>query len=279
MNVKPWSTISPGHDWFPVTGFQYLLKEHGHPVLVDGLFGPATEAAVKAFQSSAGIAVDGIVGPQTWSKLVVTTKQGSTGDAVRAVQAFGLSPSPGVPPLVVDGIYGPTTAGHVRFYQESWGLTQDGIAGQETWSFLSAATPGSTTWPLVKVGATQATNWRVLAAQHLLREHGSGIVADGIFGPLSGAAVSAFQQTLRTDEISTTIGQLDWPHLIVTVKAGDNGEAVRAVQTMFGSLAVDGVFGPQTDAAVRDYQQMLGLTVDGIVGPVTWHVLTLRLYE
>ena len=106
------------------------------------------------------------------------------------------------------------------------------MAGPETWSFLSTFMPGPRPWPLVKQGATQATNWRVLAAQYLLRAHGSGIVADGAFGPASGAAVQAFQQTLRTTEISTTLGQLDWPHLIITVSLGDHGDAVRAVQTL-----------------------------------------------
>jgi peptidoglycan hydrolase-like protein with peptidoglycan-binding domain len=36
----------------------------------DGVFGPATTAAVKAVQQMFGIAQDGIVGPQTWSVLV-----------------------------------------------------------------------------------------------------------------------------------------------------------------------------------------------------------------
>ena len=38
--------------------------------------------------------------------------------------------------------------------------------------------------------------------------------------------------------------------------------------------AIDGIFGPITDGAVRAYQQAHGLVVDGWVGPVTWGSLT-----
>ena len=48
---------------------QSLLQARGYDLVVDGIFGPATEAAVKAFQMAANLSVDGIVGPNTWSAL------------------------------------------------------------------------------------------------------------------------------------------------------------------------------------------------------------------
>jgi peptidoglycan hydrolase-like protein with peptidoglycan-binding domain len=284
MNVEPWSTVGPGSSAAIVPGIQYLLRAHGHAVAVDGAYGPATAAAVSAFQTAQGVPSDGIVGPITWPRLVIAVQQGSTGDAVRAVQQFGLARSPGEDPLIVDGDFGPITKERVEFFQGSWGLSLDGVAGRETWSFFSTFVPGGRPWALVKQGSSQATNWRVLAAQHLLRAHGATIAADGAFGPLSGQAVQAFQQTLRAVEISTTLGQLDWPSLIITVKQGDGpegpkGEAVRAVQTLLADLTVDGDFGPQTDAAVRQFQQVFLPPADGIVGPNTWHTLMVRLFD
>lgn len=284
MNVEPWSTVGPGSSAAIVPGIQFLLRAHGHSVAADGAYGPATAAAVTAFQTAQGVPADGIVGPITWPRLVIPVQQGSSGDAVRAVQQFGLLRSPGEDPLVVDGAYGPATKERVEFFQESWGLTLDGVAGRETWSFFSTFVPGPRPWALVKQGATQAGNWRVLAAQHLLRARGATIVADGEFGPLSGQAARAFQQTLRAVEISTTLGQLDWPSLIMAVRLGDGpagpeGEAVRALQSLLADVVVDGDFGPLTDAAVREFQQLFAPPADGIAGPETWHTLMLRLFE
>lgn len=57
-----------------------------------------------------------------------------------------------------------------------------------------------------------------------------------------------------------------------TLRRGATGELVRQVQTKVGA-AVDGDFGPRTEAAVRAFQRAHGLVPDGIVGPKTWAAL------
>jgi hypothetical protein len=47
---------------------------------------------------------------------------------------------------------------------------------------------------------------------------------------------------------------------------------VRILQSALG-ISVDGVFGPNTQRAVRRYQRAHGLTADGVVGPATWSSL------
>ena len=56
------------------------------------------------------------------------------------------------------------------------------------------------------------------------------------------------------------------------IKKGSKGEAVKYIQKKLG-LAVDGAFGPATDAAVKALQKKHKLTADGIVGPKTWAAL------
>lgn len=52
-----------------VKKLQSALNWAGASLEVDGKYGPATEKAVKSFQQENGLIVDGIAGPETWSKL------------------------------------------------------------------------------------------------------------------------------------------------------------------------------------------------------------------
>ena len=58
-----------------------------------------------------------------------------------------------------------------------------------------------------------------------------------------------------------------------TLRFGDKGQQIRALQKILGGIKVDGVFGDATKAAVEAYQRQYKLTVDGVVGPKTWAVL------
>jgi hypothetical protein len=62
--------VISGDDGISVRRVQGLLVGDGHDIAIDGIFGPATESAVKAIQTAAGIVVDGKVGPQTWPVLL-----------------------------------------------------------------------------------------------------------------------------------------------------------------------------------------------------------------
>jgi hypothetical protein len=61
----------------------------------------------------------------------------------------------------------------------------------------------------------------------------------------------------------------------VVVKRGDRGAAVRQVQSALG-VAVDGIFGAQTEQAVKRFQRRKGLAADGVVGPQTRDALGLE---
>lgn len=56
---------------------------------------------------------------------------------------------------------------------------------------------------------------------------------------------------------------------MTTIKLGSKGNDVKILQTKL-KVTADGIFGPATEKAVKEFQKSKGLTVDGIVGPNTW---------
>jgi peptidoglycan hydrolase-like protein with peptidoglycan-binding domain len=137
-----------------------------------------------------------------------------------------------------------------------------------------AATGVATADNSTAAAATQssAPNSTVAAVQRAL-----GIASDGIYGPETKHAVRSYQRAhgLTVDGIvgPQTLGSLGLSGSTATASAssssGHGGTAtVTAVQQAVG-VSADGVFGPQTAAAVKQYQSAHGLTADGIVGPAT----------
>ena len=105
---------------------------------------------------------------------------------------------------------------------------------------------------------------------------------DGTFGLYTESAVKSFQSWAKLT-MDGIVGPLTWEKLDdadktdPTLRRGDERVAVRGLQRRLlgagygtGELEIDGEFGPQTEAAVKAFQEASGITVDGIVGPETW---------
>ena len=131
---------------------------------VDTTFTAETQAAVRAFQRIFNLSPDGVVGPTTWNKIAYiyvavtrlaelgsediplpaerptgTLRRGSSGETVRLAQYFlrvAALYDESIPPITIDGVYGADTENAVRAFQQTQGLTADGIIGSATWNAL-----------------------------------------------------------------------------------------------------------------------------------------------
>jgi peptidoglycan hydrolase-like protein with peptidoglycan-binding domain len=131
-----WPQVVQGATGERVFAIQYLLNQRiGAGLALDGKFGPATTAAVRKFQAKFKLQVDGKVGPQTWTHLIVQVQNGSSGSAVAAVQ-HNLRFAYGFTSLAVDGKFGPATTAAVRSFQAKFKIGVDGIVGPITWNTL-----------------------------------------------------------------------------------------------------------------------------------------------
>ena len=161
---------------------------------------------------------------------------GSRGRSVALVQTAlnRISQSfPAIPKLAVDGIYGSLTEAAVRVFQRVFDLTEDGIVGRQTWYGIE----------------------RVFAGVLKLSELRS--------------------QGLRYEDLGW-----EFPE---PLRVGDRGDRVRQLQYMLAvvgqfvqevpSIAVDGIFGPNTRDAVAAFQGYEGFAVTGEADDRTWDAL------
>lgn len=137
------STLRTGDNGDTVRRLQRALRRTPNPaVVVDGSFGPATGAAVRAVQEASGLSVDGVVGPETWAALpdgspMPRLATGSTGEAVRRLQQVLTDGAPGrweVTPQGMDGRFGPRTTASVEAFQQFGTIVVDGVVGERTWT-------------------------------------------------------------------------------------------------------------------------------------------------
>ncbi|MDY6938600.1 MAG: peptidoglycan-binding protein [Cyanobacteriota bacterium] len=117
----------------------------------------------------------------------------------------------------------------------------------------------------------------VQVVQERLNHLGFDTIVDGIFEAVTEESVKQFQRQRRLT-IDGIVGPLTWKALIPpTLQRGSAGPDVEYLQMMLRAigytLSADGIFGARTQWGVEKFQTDRGLTVDGIVGPLTWKSL------
>lgn len=230
---------------------------------LDGVFGTATDAAVREFQRIFDLTVDGIIGKETWYRIAYLynsvkrlaeldsegialedvrkqfseiLQQGNSGDEVRVIQYFLAVVGTfydTVPVIAVNGEFDAATTEAVRAFQRAVGITEDGIVGEETWNELYRAYRG---------------------------------IIDTLELPENRVA----------------------PYPGEPLTLGDEGQYVTFLQEYLSvisetypaipAVSVTGSFDQATEEAVRAFQQQFGLSPNGLVGPNTWNRIA-SLYE
>ena len=136
------------------------------------------------------------------------------------------------------------------------------------------------TFPVLRQGSSGNL---VKYLQFILKLYGYSVAVDGAFGPNTRQAVIAFQQAnnLTPDGI---VGRATWARInnispeASILRRGSVGTYVRFLQQLLYSYlypvgTIDGIFGANTERAVKAFQSEHGLNPDGIVGPATWQAL------
>jgi peptidoglycan hydrolase-like protein with peptidoglycan-binding domain len=165
------ASLQQGDEGVRVLALQEQLRDRGYFVTPDRVYGPETASAVRQFQRDQGLVVDGVYGPATEAALFGTGSvvlASSTHSVSSSSSSSGFGPyvnaSPGSRTItlgdrgsdvlqlqqslnrlgfnagVEDGAFGNTTLAAVRSFQQSRGLSVDGVVGRSTWCALGFCT-------------------------------------------------------------------------------------------------------------------------------------------
>ena len=233
--------------------------------LPEGVFNDDTQQAVRIFQQTFGLPVNGVVDRDTWyrilyiynavKKLAELESEGEEfqggqypgnelilGDRgpnvlriewyINAISRSGQFPQ--VPVVILNGIYDSETERAVRALQGILGLPQSGRVDEASWNDIT----------------------------RLYNEVAETLSPGGVTGGVAG-----------------------WPrpYPSAPLQQGSRGDNVYYIQELLNvinrynsaipAVEADGIFGPATRDAIYAFQNAYGLTVDGIVGPLTWEKL------
>ena len=276
----------------------YFLGRTG----ADGIFGFQTEKAVRQFQIDSNLSADGIIGPLTWEKLedptiVISSSypgniigMGARGENVVKIQKELIRRGYNVPGGA-DGQYGSGCRETVKKFQGDNGLEIDGVVGKRTWDTLFPTLGIELPYP-GKIITMGSRGENVIRIQKRLIRLGYNVPggADGQYGSGCREMIKKFQGDNGL-EIDGDVGENTWNTLFPLQNQKENSEwpryyiakgmsdgNVSIIQTRLSNLGysigpIDGIFGENTEEAIKNFQETNHLDVDGIVGRDTWNAL------
>ncbi len=316
-------TLQYGSSGEPVRVLQRQLREtYYYSGTIDGVFGSDVNRAVKAFQASAGLTVDGKVGAATIKALYnrkaaifnggIPVRDLASGD--RGYDVLVLQQKLeilGYLDYYQAGYYDSDTVAGVKAFQKANGLKETGKVGSTLRRYLWPTTinneeqddhqyMGTPDDPYQDRTLRQGMYGQDVAAMQMKLKSAGYLLgnADGIFGPVTKAAVLAFQKdcNLKQDGI---VGPQTWALInslqvsnaeqtvvdpssasvgayTTKLRKGSYGAQVTKLQQQLIQLGYlpagedDGKYGTKTAYAVMCFQKDQGISVDGVAGPQTF---------
>lgn len=309
---RVWAALRQGDRSPQVRNIQVRLQQLGYfNARPTGYFGPITRASVLRFQRDSGLQADGVVGPQTQTVLQDNQstslarqilRRGDRGDAVRLLQE-----RLGIVDIfhgAADGTFDAETELALKQFQQSRGLTVDGVAGAKTQAALPAIGGPYPDSPAIAQNSEVTylgegnQGPRVRSLQQRLRALGyykgkvtgvfdgntkeavmrfqqaQGLRVDGVVGPRTFALLGSASPASRPSQSS----QSPPAPTVTYLGEGSQGTGVRSLQQRLRTLGhyrgeITGTFDAATRRAVLSFQNAQGLRADGVVGPKTFAAL------
>jgi peptidoglycan hydrolase-like protein with peptidoglycan-binding domain len=232
-------------------------------VAVDGIYGLSTERAVREFQRIFDLEPDGIVGKATWyaiSRIYVAVKRLAELTSEGERPNYAIQEYPGY--VLRTGSQGNEVL-EVQLYLATIALYNNMVRGVEIDGVYGAATRDA-----------------VYSFQLAY-----GLTPDGRVGPLTWRALvdvyNGIKNNVNVPNVGSSLGTVPYPE--EELSRGDSGSNVYYVQRLVNALSsvyselpelsLDGIYGRETERAVRAFQRIVGLNETGVVDRDTWNLL------